>query len=344
MSTQLSNAEFLRRLNVKFPNREYEILEDYTNNMTHLLVKNRYGICSMKPYDLMRGREPSITSAIDTYEYSVSRFHETHNFLYEYPRFIYKDAEQIITVKCKKHGEFQQKILNHYSGAGCSRCSVEGKADVNRWDKEKLIVKLQSIRNDKYEYRIPEYKTTKDLIEVVCPKHGVFKMRISQLLLGSGCPKCIKRKGGYSRGDFVKASDGRICKLYVISCALNGEYFCKVGITSRSVEERFSTKGKMPYSYTIEFIHEDDADSVWRLERDIKKKFKGYNYLPKISFRGEYECFYYYFSEDIIDYIRAQKYEEITEEEYELSKQNEINGSTRCYTSFQRNENYSGSI
>lgn len=52
----------------------------------------------------------------------INKANIVHNFKYTYPRAIYKDSKSKITITCEKHGDFKQKVNNHLSGKGCSKC------------------------------------------------------------------------------------------------------------------------------------------------------------------------------------------------------------------------------
>lgn len=57
----------------------------------------------------------------------------------------------------------------------------------------KLLVKLNTIHDNKYEYLLEEVVNSKTKINIVCKHHGIFKQRIDHHLSGSGCPKCVGR-------------------------------------------------------------------------------------------------------------------------------------------------------
>lgn len=65
-----------------------------------------------------------------TVEDVLTLFKEKHGDTYEY---IISDSrvESYVTVICKKHGEFEQKIKKHLEGQGCKRCA--GEASSQKW-------------------------------------------------------------------------------------------------------------------------------------------------------------------------------------------------------------------
>lgn len=70
--------------------------------------------------------------------------------------------------------------------------------------------------------------------------------------------------------------------------------FYKLGLTSKSIKQRYSNSYHMPYKYeTIQEIV-DDPDNLWELEYFLKYYIKQNNlhYIPKIKFGGHLsECY-----------------------------------------------------
>ena len=58
--------------------------------------------------------------------------------------------------------------------------------------KEEIIKNLKNIYGDKYGYELIRDITSKEKVELVCPKHGIFKSRYDHLLNGCGCQECRK--------------------------------------------------------------------------------------------------------------------------------------------------------
>jgi hypothetical protein len=55
----------------------------------------------------------------------------------------------------------------------------------------KYINKANLKHNNKYGYSLVTYNKAKDIINIICLKHGTFKQRADHHLNGSGCPKCV---------------------------------------------------------------------------------------------------------------------------------------------------------
>lgn len=81
-------------------------------------------------------------------------------------------------------------------------------------------------------------------------------------------------------------------KVYILECYNEEENFIKVGRTFNTVFRRF--QAVIPYQYKI--LHEissSDADTIYDLENKIHHQLrrKALSYTPRISFKGEGECF-----------------------------------------------------
>jgi predicted nucleic-acid-binding Zn-ribbon protein len=109
---------------------------------------------------------------------------------------------------------------------------------------EEALKKCQIIHNGKYDYsKSKEPLKTKDKIEIICPKHGVFFQSLDKHLCGKGCPKCgnenrgknncsstenfiakaievHKNKYDYSKVEYKNAKE-KVC----IICPIHGEFW-----------------------------------------------------------------------------------------------------------------------
>ena len=55
---------------------------------------------------------------------------------------------------------------------------------------KEFIDRANKIHNDKYDYTKSIYITSKDKIEIICPKHGTFWQTPDDHIQGKGCQKC----------------------------------------------------------------------------------------------------------------------------------------------------------
>jgi hypothetical protein len=160
---------------------------------------------------------------------------------------------------------------------------------------EQFIERSRAVHKDQYDYQLVEYITNKDHISIVCPIHGIFDQRPDHHLAGQGCPMCSreKRLGGYTEELFrikpeIKELPGLI---YFIKFESDCETFYKIGITSRSVEERFKKKGDIAH-YTIEVIATKAMTlyEAYQLEQQLLTDNSHLKYMPQKWFSGWTEC------------------------------------------------------
>lgn len=120
----------------------------------------------------------------------LGRFKKIHGDKYGYTKFKYNSMYGKSYITCLKHGDFEQTTLNHLAGKGCSKCAVNSKKEKNE-----IIKKLNSLHNNKYNYSLSEFKRTRDMISIICPKHNKFEQTLNNHLSGHGCPFCDESKG-----------------------------------------------------------------------------------------------------------------------------------------------------
>lgn len=65
-----------------------------------------------------------------------------------------------------------------------------------------FIEKAKEIHGDKYDYSLVDYKSNKENVKIICPKHGIFEQWPNTHLRGWGCD-CSKKS---STDDFIKKS------------------------------------------------------------------------------------------------------------------------------------------
>lgn len=112
---------------------------------------------------------------------------------------------------------------------------------------------------------------------------------------GHGCNKCSRENNGWTRLKFknhCNKNNNGIGTFYILKCFNENETFYKIGITSKSVQERYKTLLAMPYNYEITQQITGDPLLIWDLEYFLKKYNKQYRYMPLQTFPGCItECF-----------------------------------------------------
>lgn len=190
-------------------------------------------------------------------------------------------------------------------GQGCKECKRYSRLEGRRLAEWVFIEKANELHNNTYDYSKSKMCGSKCKTIITCREHGDFEQTPNSHLKGSGCPKCYLENNGYDRSKFVYFAKNNKCTLYLIKCYNKGEFFLKIGITSKSIENRFSGDKKLPYNYDIlHTIESGDAVFIWDLEVKLKKNFRTFRYIPETKFRGYTECFKIEEKENIINYLK----------------------------------------
>ena len=122
----------------------------------------------------------------------IERSNIIHSYKYNYDKVIYINQHKHVTITCPVHGDFQQTPMQHLRGNGCAKCFnpyYEGRT------KKDLIQDLQKRHHGKYSYpNLPDWSNNRMYLNIICPKHGLFRQRIANHLRGDGCPSCRNSK------------------------------------------------------------------------------------------------------------------------------------------------------
>lgn len=292
---RITNKIFLEKLYERCPDREYIILEHYVTNLSYILVETKYGNCLMKAGNMPSCVEPSIASAIDKIDFLTRQLED---------KFGKRDYNII--------GEYINNSTKILVDTEYGRCMIEPKVLLqghnpnisSAIDKTQYFInKANKIHKNQYLYTDFIYTGKGDKGVFICKIHNIFSQENSSHLSGRGCKKCASKNSvGLTKNNFLLSSKDRVCTFYVINIYNEDENFYKIGITSRSTAKRFPCKTTMPYNYIIIEEVKGNGEYVWEMELKYKRLLKGYNYIPKISFNGMYECFY-----DITELLEIMK-------------------------------------
>jgi hypothetical protein len=178
----------------------------------HLITENRFrkiyfncpthGLCNQFADSHLQGKNCKQCS-VDirkekrrfSFDHYVANAKIIFGNMYEYIELIPKNKreKQLRKIRyiCGIHGEVVQTADNHLKGWGCNQCGYKKVSDKLSDSFETVIKKSKLVHGDYYTY-IRLYKENgKRLLEINCPKHGVFTQIASDHLTnGSGCYKC----------------------------------------------------------------------------------------------------------------------------------------------------------
>lgn len=124
----------------------------------------------------------------------------THGERYDYSLVNYMGALIHVDIICKEHGVFRQKPNNHLNGYGCPKC---GKIKFSNKIFNKFIEKAKILHENKYDYSKVVYVNISTNVDIICPKHGIFKQSPNNHLKGCGCPYCKESVGEKKIVDYL---------------------------------------------------------------------------------------------------------------------------------------------
>lgn len=248
---------------------------------------------------MIQKRKSKITS-----EDIVFAFKEVHGERYDYSKVGYATMHKNVIVICHIHGEFEVNPRAHLTRkVNCSKCMLKIQQERQKDTTENFIQKAKKIHQNRYDYSLVKYgNTAHDKVKIICRLHGEFLISPnSHLSKKANCVKCsqisskrkLEKEGnlGWNKEQWIKRCKGRKPFVYILKCWNEEESFIKIGITSKPLKRRFTTKERMPYNYEVlKTIESNNAGYIYDLENILLRNSKHQKYVPKIDFHGKTEC------------------------------------------------------
>lgn len=129
-------------------------------------------------------------------------------------------------------------------------------SDTYAYDVEDFKIKSEKIHKGKYSYAlVTDFEKQSDFVDIICPRHGIFKRNIHQHLIGKGCPVCERgREDDPIIIDFQKLDTENLPEAHdFLSTAITKEEFLK------RAKEKFGEK----YDYSkINYVNYTTPISV----------------------------------------------------------------------------------
>ena len=223
----------------------------------------------------------------------IQKAKKIHGNKYDYTKTNYANSKVKVTIVCSIHGDFYQIPNTHLSGRGCPNCKGDNLSQRQIYTTDKFIDKAKNIHGDNYDYSKVEYIDSITKVTITCPVHGEFQQIPSSHLIGHGCPECADENKGFWNPEYIKKykDTNKPCNLYVIECYSDDERFIKVGITTRTLEERYYHYSVINgYQYTTLYEYQSTLLECSETEQELLNKFKEHQYIPECKFEGSTEC------------------------------------------------------
>ena len=216
---------------------------------------------------------------------------------YDYSFINYKNCKTKVEVFCIKHQlKFLQTPIQLLKNVkGCPRCRGETAKKALTSNTQEWIKKAINIHGDSYNYNLVNYTAAGDIVNIICPIHGVFTQKANDHLTGHRCAKCSYiEKINYNVIEVSKEENkSKIVDFYILRIYSEEtlEEFIKVGI-SKNLKERYQG---YPFTgkYKIEklFVLQTNLNHAYFLERTLLKSLRReYLHVPKTRFPGYTEC------------------------------------------------------
>lgn len=217
---------------------------------------------------------------------SIEDFKERADVLhikkYDYSLVKYVNNNTPITIICPIHGSFEQMPRDHLQGKGCKKCACNQK-----YTTKEFILKAKEIHNNKYNYDKVDYIDSKTKVTIICDTHGEFSQQPNNHLDNKGCPKCSATGFNTNKPAYL---------YYLKIIAESGQVLYKIGITGKTVEERFSLVDLSKIEIIKLKLYYNGVEA-YEWEQKLLKMYKKYKYIgPKVLESGNTELF----TEDII--------------------------------------------
>lgn len=298
-------ANFKENSKLYFTKEHYSIIQEIREGEKcpykyYVLIQTPFGVCKVKKQMWELGKVPTIQTALNKQEFlqnQIDIVHGVSKFKFLEP-FEYTGSKSIYKIQCLSCNSTLLKTASQILNSGCPHCYLTKqkiKAKENRKSPEEFEKKFYLIHPDKKLLSVYVRRVDKVLIE--CENKHQYWQKADVTLRGFGCPRCALEKKGWNKTNFRNACENEnLGTFYIIRCFNNEEEFYKLGITSRTVKQRYRFKDfkLMPYNYEIIQEIQDVPNNVWEYEWFLKRYIKqqSIHYVPKIKFDGYLtECF-----------------------------------------------------
>lgn len=152
----------------------------------------KHGDFSMLPFSALRGQGcPKCKGRGLSEGDIIERFRDIHGDKYDYSKVNFNKMHEKVCIICPQHGEFWMTPSKHYSKKqGCPKCGRDNIKKCLLLHQEDVINKFNEVHGGRYNYSNVEYRSMRDKVDIICPKHGVFRQYPFDHINGHGCPKC----------------------------------------------------------------------------------------------------------------------------------------------------------
>ena len=241
---------------------DYSLMKYKGSQVKIDIICPKHGIFQQSPNAHKRGDRCPFCAGIKYQRIDIiEKFRKVHGNRYDYSKVKYTGTKNKVIIICHIHGEFLQEPKNHIMGCGCPSCNAGGK-EYKGMPREEVIKGFRKTHGDKYDYSEMEYINGYTKVKIICPIHGPFWQTPEGHKRGRGCNKC-------SVFGFKKKLPGI---LYYVRVEKDGQIAYKIGITNRSVKERFNCD--IQYITILKEWYYENGKECFQEEQRILREFK----------------------------------------------------------------------
>lgn len=225
-----------------------------------------------------------------TQQICIKDFVRIHGNKYDYSKVDYIDDATKVVIICPTHGEFSQIPSAHIQKCGCPKCGIESTREKRTIPFETFVKNAIKVHGNKFTYFKNDYVSYKKSTAIKCNQCSTIFKTSPQHHAGpdqTGCPSCAI--SGFQ--------PNKPAYLYYLKVTTNdGQILYKLGITNRTVNERFNLSDLAKIEIVKQKLYENGQDALdW--ETKLKRMYKEYQYKgPDILSSGNTELF----TEDIM--------------------------------------------
>lgn len=271
--------KFINKIEKLYPNfwKNYELISDYKNNKTHILLKSKFGVFKTTALKLYKSTNFTIASVQDKKEYVINKLLDLNKNI-DLKIVNVNNSDSIVE---DKYGRYRIKTYDLLKGI---RPTIASAIDKN----QVFINKVKEIHGDKYYFdEFLSYIKKDNPVTLNCVKHGRFSITANNLLQGQGCVHC----GNIRKGWGINKLRNKIFKtayVYLLHCFNEKENFYKIGITVKHPLHRIKA---IPYNTDIINYKKVSYKEALHLEKNLHTYHSKYLYKPLIKFGGYTECY-----------------------------------------------------
>ncbi len=235
----MSNEEFIEKAKKVHGEDTFDFsITKFKNYSEHVeIICKKHGIISVHPTSLLQGhgcRQCYLENIRTSKEDFLKLAHEKYKGEYEYDLSNFQNLSSIITIICKKHGEYKTYAFSHLNHE-CRHCHFEKRTQTTK----KFIEKSNIIYGtDIFDYSLVEYISSSKKVKIICKKcNKIFERTPNHHLQKHFCPNCnISKK--LSTEEFILKSMNTHGDYYdysksiyinartpiIVTCKLHGDF------------------------------------------------------------------------------------------------------------------------